>query len=64
MALKLVPRLLLRLQGLGVDADYRGVVRLHNAPFVGAEAYYKMSEEACAIEPTEVAVPRNPGQFE
>ena len=48
-------------QGLGIDADYRGVLQLRNAPFVGAEAYYKMSEEACALLPAEVAVPRHPG---
>jgi hypothetical protein len=51
-------------QGLGVDADYRGIVKLRNAPFVGAEAYYRMSEEAIGVTPVEVAVPRNPdGRF-
>lgn len=56
-----LPPLLSLPQGLGIDADYRGVLQLRNAPFVGAEAYYKMSEEACALLPAEVAVPRHPG---
>ena len=49
-------------QGLGDDADYRGVVVLHNAPFDGPEAFFKMSEEACSFPPIDVAVPRNPGK--
>ena len=51
------------MQGLGNDSDFRGVVLLRNSPFVGAEAYYKMSQEACSLTPADVSVPRTPGEY-
>ena len=47
------------MQGLGLDADFGGVVKVRNSPFVGAEAFYRMSEETTGFSPVEVAVPRN-----
>ncbi len=54
-----IQRLHYILQGFGLDADFGGVVNVRNTPFVGAEAFYRMSEETVGLMPFEVAVPRN-----
>lgn len=47
-----------------MDADYRGVVRLRNVPFVGGDAFYGMSAEVTGSEPLDVVMPRHPdGKF-